>query len=387
MNKWKNDSEYLAGLILTDKLSPDVINPEALCPPYSDLVRMKRLGLTVTEMMVKGAPFVELDGALNAGRVANPGDSFAYIKAVELEARLAIGGARLRKQVEKMERGEEPDYAIIAQVASDSELGKGDLVPMSEVEPAGNMYMKTGYEPFDTHFGGVPMASMTILAASPGVGKTSLALKLAKGSATLHKDKFVAIFTLEMTMGQITKRALELEGGMTTEQKSRILLNEDILNAQELYAIASRASASRNLSLIIIDFADQMVQGEQSEAVMGDIYRTMAALAKRTGVPVLLVAQLNRETYTGGIPKINHIRYSGLAEAVAAMILLVYNPHSIFVDAKSQEILPALHGFGWVIVGKSRYGYVHGGPCAAQIPWDGLSGWGEKSEGYRELGG
>ena len=69
-----------------------------------------------------------------------------------------------------------------------------------------------------------------------------------------------------------------------------------------------------------------LVEGEQSEAVMGVIYRSLAMLAKTTGVPVILICQLNRTQYTGGIPKINHIRYSGMAEMMSSLILLLYNP-------------------------------------------------------------
>lgn len=388
MSKWQNDSEVLTGLVLQDKLSPDAVNPNTLAPPYDAMIILKRDGLDPTAMMLKGVPFTELNGALLAGEKVQSSQAIDFIKLVENDASRAIGGARLRKQAEKLERGDEADVGVIMQVASSLENGYSEMTPMSKVEPAGDMFVKTGYAPFDIHFGGLPDASMTVLAASPGVGKTSLGLKVAVGCAKLYTDKSVAFFTLEMTMSQLTKRTLELNENLDEETKSRILLNEDILGPQEVYSIASRTAASTPLSLIVIDFADQLVtSGEQSESVMGVIYRTLAALAKRTGVPVLLISQLNRETYSGGIPRINHIRYSGMAEAMAAMILLVYNPNNIFVDAKANSILPSISGIGYVIVGKSRYGYKHGGPGAVQIGWDGLAGWDDEPLGWHSLGG
>lgn len=388
-NRWKDDSEVLAGLALYEKVDPNAVNLNALYPPYDVIVKYKREGLDATGMLSKGVPFTELNGAMLAGEKIEAQLGIDYLKWVETDASRALGGARLRKQAEKLERGDEPDIGIILQVASNLDEGYKEMTPMSDVSPAGNMFVKTGYAPFDEHFGGVPKSSMTILAASPGVGKTTLALKVAASCAKRYKEKYVAFYSLEMQMSQLTQRALEIDTSLTEEDRSRILLNDEIMPAEDVYALASRTAAKYPLSMILVDFADQMADGKQDESVMGQIYKTMAALAKRTGVPVLLISQLNRETYSGGIPKINHIRYSGLAEAMAAMILLVYNPHNIFVDSKSNSVLPSVPGCGYVIIGKSRYGYVHGGPGAVQIGWDGLGGWDDEAVGigWHTLGG
>lgn len=388
-SKWRNDSEVLAGLALFDKVDPNAVNISSMYPPYDKIVQYKREGMTPTEMLTKDIPFQDLNGAILAGENLDRLSGINYLKLVETDAARARGGIRLRKQADRLEKGDEADVGIILKVAADLDEGYREMTPMVEVSPAGDMFVKVGYKPFDEHFGGVPKASMTILAASPGVGKTTLALKVAGSCAKLYKDKYVAFYSLEMQMSQLTQRALEIDSSMTDEEKGRILLNDDIMPAEDVYSLASRTAAKYPLSLIVIDFADQMAHGKQDESVMGQIYKTIAALAKRTGVPVLLISQLNRETYSGGIPKINHIRYSGLAEAMAAMILMVYNPHNIFVDSKANQTLPSMAGVGYVIIGKSRYGYVHGSPGAVQIGWDGLGGWDDECVGigWHSLGG
>ena len=102
----------------------------------------------------------------------------------------------------------------------------------------------------------------------------------------------------------------------------------------------------------------------------------LAMLAKKTGIPVLLICQLNRSTYVSGMPRINHIRYSGMAEMMAAMIILVYNPNNILADGTDSKALPPVEGKGYLIEGKSRFGFKHHSPGAAQVDWDGLMGWG-----------
>ena len=156
-----------------------------------------------------------------------------------------------------------------------------------------------------------------------------------------------------------------------------MLGTESAYTVGEIYAVAARAAANENLKAIIIDFADMLVEGEQSEAVMGVIYRTLAVLAKTTGVPVILICQLNRNQYQGGIPKINHIRYSGMAEMMSALILLLYNPSSTVADVQANAILPYYPDKGYIIVGKSRFGFKQGKPGAVQLDFVGETGWGQ----------
>jgi replicative DNA helicase len=120
---------------------------------------------------------------------------------------------------------------------------------------------------------------------------------------------------------------------------------------------------------------------------MGLIYRTLSMLAKKTGIPVVLISQLNRATYTGGVPKVNHLRYSGMAEAMSALILLIYNPSNIYAGFTPTTELATVLGYGYLIVGKSRFGFKHGGPGAIQIGWskEDASGWADEDNGWFNL--
>ncbi len=133
------------------------------------------------------------------------------------------------------------------------------------------------------------------------------------------------------------------------------------------------------------------IESERIGSGLLKIYVTFQNLAKRTGIPVILLAQLNRSTYTSGIPKMNHIRYSGLAEAASSLIMLLYNPNQIWADKSGTSPLPSVEGKGYIILAKSRFGFGTDdngndrGVGALDVDWNGKNSWGNKLNTYRIL--
>jgi hypothetical protein len=393
--KWMDASEIVAGMclrVLTDpknkiKIDANAVNPQLMYPPYDEIIPMLRDGKEMAEIAIKVGT-TAINSAITAADTVNGGVApIQYLKALEELATKAIAAQKLEPMLKKLKNGEDVDLGAAMKIMSDVEFGYTELTPMSQIEPCKGVWMRTGYLPWDEYIGGLPEAGLTIIGASPGVGKTSLMLKIAGTMAQLkeNKKKYVAIFTLEMIMSQLTMRALELED-LSKDVRDRILLADGSMNVEEVYAAASRAASQFPLCMIAIDFADQMVSGDQNEAAMGTIYRTLSQLAKKTGIPVLLLSQLNRSTYTGGVPKINHLRYSGLAEAMAALIVLIYNPSNILVDTAEKTTLDIIPGRGYLIAGKSRFGFKKGGPGAIMVDWEPATGWSQKHYGYFNLG-
>jgi len=390
--KWRAVSETVVGMVLLGiddpkskiKLPADAVNPSSLCAPYHEIIPLARDGKDIGQIsMMVGVQAVNdaIQMAKAASEEINP---LIWIQQLEKESAKAQAGLKLEPFVKKLIDGEEVDMGGILKILNDLDNGYQELTPMTKVSPENAIWHKTGYAPWDDHFNGLPAASLTIIGASPGVGKTSLMVEIVKDMVQRkeNKKKCAAIFTLEMTMAQLTQRMLDLVD-LKDADKERILLGDGAYTIHEIYAVASRAAAQNNLCVIAIDFADQIVEGEQTESIMGVIYRTLAMLAKKTGVPVLLLSQLNREAYlNGGIPKIHHLRYSGLAEAMAALIVLVYNPKNIAINTTDKPILPISVGKGYLIVGKSRYGFVHDSPGAVMVDWNGEEGWGNRALGW-----
>lgn len=139
--------------------------------------------------------------------------------------------------------------------------------------------------------------------------------------ASKHKKENVAIFTLEMMKEEIKRRFDEIYK-LSESTQDRIQINDAIVTPEEVIA---KASTIENLGLVCIDFADLLIKGDTTESAMAHIYRTFMLGAKTLGCPVVLLSQLNRG-YSGGIPRPKDIRYTGLAEALGWLILMLYNP-------------------------------------------------------------
>lgn len=391
--KWLGTTEIVVGFVLLGKLSAEVVNPQDCFPPYDEVIPIVRaiqnIDDATTKVVEKCGYSIVRDAKEAAQSINGTVKPMQYLDLLTRFASAFRGGDQLDRISKDLKDGKDIDMAKILQVASQLDLGYRGLTPLSEVEPEKAQWIKTGYEPLDYAMGGVPKAGLILLAGTSGIGKTTLALRIGLQMLRLkaNKKKKLAFFSLEMLMCQLVARYLDLDPKITKEERSRILASESAYTVSEIYAVAAKTAASEDLAAIIIDFADLMVEGEQSESVMGVIYRTLAVLAKKTGIPVILITQLNRNTYIGGIPRINHIRYSSMAEIMSSMIMMVYNPHATVVDFKADTQLVAVEGKAYIIFGKSRFGFKQGGPGAVQVDWDGATGWGSRAYGYFNITG
>jgi len=240
--------------------------------------------------------------------------------------------------------------------------------------------IKTGFVAMDKHFGGIPEIGLILLAAPPKTGKSWTMANLATCFIREHKDKNVMIFTIEMIAEELKLRFSKSK--LTKEEEDRIFVDDGILTPEE---IISRASTIGNLGIVMVDFADLLIQGETTESSTAHIYRTFMTGAKKLHCPILLLAQLSRK-YTGGIPRPHHIRWSGLAEALAWAIFMIYNPNQDwFAEDTTSELLPPVKNrsylIGWAIRGGFPEIHKDDSPGAVSIPFKGTVGWKTTDEG------
>lgn len=241
----------------------------------------------------------------------------------------------------------------------------------------------TGFRDLDTLTGGWQPSDLIIVAGRPSSGKTSFALSLARNAAShVEKPTGVGIFSLEMSTNQLVMRLLCAEarvdahavrtGRLPEEEWKRMsiaagrLTNTQIyiddsasLGILELRAKARRLKVERNIGLIIVDYL-QLMQGPKSaenrEKEISSISRSLKALAKELGIPVIALSQLSRavESRTDKRPILSDLRESGAIEQDADVVVFVHRPE-MFLDPNSEDGQEA-KGMADIIVGKQRNG-------------------------------
>lgn len=220
----------------------------------------------------------------------------------------------------------------------------------------------SGYRKLDNAIGGFSKGSLNILAARPSVGKSAFALNMAQNAA-LRYGKAVAIFSLEMSKGEIAQRFIAARGKLN----AKLFRNFNELNDEEIRRLgeAARAFVSKKifvddlagtspmeiltrcrqkkmegqLDLIIIDYLQLMTLKGRNLArqqEVSEMSRFLKLMAKELDVPVIALSQLNRdmekrqESGEGGVrePQLSDLRESGSIEQDADTVLFLYRKES-----------------------------------------------------------
>ncbi|MCQ2416691.1 MAG: replicative DNA helicase [Oscillospiraceae bacterium] len=243
---------------------------------------------------------------------------------------------------------------------------------------------KTGFSDLDAITGGMTNSDLVILAARPGMGKTSFALNLAI-NVTRRSQRTVAVYSLEMSMEQLASRMLSTEalvdshklrtGRLDTKEWCRLSASADVLAGMNIYlSEASGITVSqmkaqlrrvKNLGMVVIDYLQLMdapLKSENRVLVISDITRKLKLMAKELNVPILLLSQLNRtvESRTDKRPMMSDLRESGSIEQDADIILFLYNDY-YYNREKSQA-----PNTTECIVAKNR----HGETGTIRLTWD-----------------
>ena len=238
----------------------------------------------------------------------------------------------------------------------------------------------SGFDRLDNLTAGFQNSDLIILAARPSMGKTALALNIARNVA-VDANVPVAIFSLEMSKEQLSMRLLtaearighnRLRGGHASrqdlaqitdaasvlEQASLFIDDSPGLTAMEIRAKARRLKREKGIGMIVVDYLQLMRatrQGERRDLEVSEMSRSLKGLAKELDLPILVLSQLNRspEQSQDKRPMLSHLRESGSLEQDADVVLFIYRDEMYNKEPENPN-----RGTAEIIIGKQRNGPV-----------------------------
>ena len=242
--------------------------------------------------------------------------------------------------------------------------------------PGSIIGVPSGIIDLDKLTAGFQNGDLIILAGRPSMGKTALALTIARNAAIENKSA-TAIFSLEMSSDQLGQRLLTSEARVDNAlvrrgspnikwkniniasgklaQAPLYIDDTPALSILDLRSRARRLKRERNIELLIVDYL-QLMQGpknsENRQNEISQITQSLKALAKELDIPVIALSQLSRavEQRTKKEPMLSDLRESGAIEQDADVVIFLYRP--AVYDKEDQD----LKGLAYLIVAKQRNG-------------------------------
>lgn len=267
---------------------------------------------------------------------------------------------------------------------------RGNFVPISEIiisaidrveqlyeNQGGLTGISTGFSDLDQLTSGLQPSDLVLVAARPSMGKTAFTLNIATYAA-LH-DSSVAFFSLEMSKEQLVQRMICSEGGIDSqrlrtgglldEEWTQLIATADRLSTAKIYiddtpgitvmelrSKARRLKAEHGLDLVIIDYLQLMQgrsarSGDNRQQEISEISRSLKALARELGVPVVALSQLSRSVESRQVkkPMLSDLRESGSLEQDADIVMFLYREDYYNQETENKNITE-------VIIAKHRNG-------------------------------
>lgn len=253
------------------------------------------------------------------------------------------------------------DHVNLVDAVTIGEAAAEVVDELNEEKPRVTIF--SGIMSLDRIVGGYRPGEMIVLAARPGVGKTSLALQLAQHNA--EREKPALFVSLEMSYSELAARMLSQRTGVD----SRLIRSNDLGNhereqlaeaaaslkslpiviwspstatMQQIRARASIEKRRRGVSLVVIDYLGLVTSGDGRKSryeQVSETSRLIKQVAKDIGVPILALAQLNREA-DGEIPRLSNLRDSGSIEQDADIVIFLHQSEA------EHKIIVAKHRHG-----------------------------------------
>ena len=227
--------------------------------------------------------------------------------------------------------------------------------------------IKTGFPTLDNYTKGFHKGDLILLAARPGIGKTSLALNICSNAA-LYGGATVAIFSLEMPISQIAQRTMCSVGNITMDNATSGTTNsrvwetvmqtkEELSNAQlyvddsslttptQILSKCRRLKAEKGLDMVMIDYlqlmkSDTTKDSGNRQQEVADLTRSLKIAARELECPIIVLSQLSRdiEKRTDHKPQLSDLRESGAIEQDADIVMFIDRVNEVNQELDDQEV-------------------------------------------------
>ena len=250
---------------------------------------------------------------------------------------------------------------------------------LTELAESGNAFpgLPTGLIDLDRKINGLNKSDLVLIAARPGMGKTSIALNITLNTAK-KSGKTIAFFSLEMSREQLGMRLMANEsfvdnqklvtGQLSEEEWGKIGLASSALSQTDIRVddnptitvaeINAKCRRLDNLGLVVIDYLQLMTSsggkstaGENRQQIVSDISRALKIMAKELNVPVICLSQLSRanESRQDKRPMLSDLRESGAIEQDADVVMFLYRDDYYHENSPEKNVAEC-------IVAKNRHG-------------------------------
>ena len=385
--------EKKAIVAATELLKPDDFYREAHKLVFEAIVELSQRDeaadlVTVVEQLKKNEKLDKAGGIAFVTSLANAVPTAANVK---YHAKIVLEKAQLRNLINTTTEIAGEAYEDVEEIGALMEKAEKEILKVTgrgtsfDFTPIGKLVidvfdkvekrsqeknaltgLASGFRDLDRLTSGLQASDLILVAARPSMGKTAFTLNIATYVAVKLKQP-VAFFSLEMSNVQLVQRMLCAEGGidsqalrsgeLTDDDWKRLIIASDRLTKAPIYiddtpgitvaelrAKARRIKSDHGLSLVVIDYL-QLMQGRASEngdnrqQEISEISRSLKALARELGVPVIALSQLSRsvESRTIKRPMLSDLRESGSLEQDADIVMFLYRDEYYNEDSERKD--------------------------------------------------
>lgn len=279
------------------------------------------------------------------------------------------------KTVFDLSQKEDSSHLVSGEKALNEVIARLELIEKDKSALAG---LKTGFYALDMLTNGLQKSDLVLLAARPGVGKTSFAMNIINNIAL--NGGSCAIFSLEMSAAQLMQRAIfstamvpmskGLKGELSEREwrllleakeklsKAKIFIDDSALNTPvDILSKCRRIQREHGLDVVMVDYLQLMSSGNKKndnrQTEVSEISRSLKIAAKELNVPILCLSQLSRavEGRKGNKPMLSDLRESGAIEQDADIVMFIHNPDKYLEDDNAIK-----QGIVDLIIAKHRSG-------------------------------